>query len=263
MNCQISPVINIQTAIAMTINSVFGLQIQAEQVPLEIAYPKYNAHYTSTIALALAHRLQLAILEIADAIAKSCSQNPEITAQWQIQVIGKGWLNICLSDVYISGCLRNLLRSQIGGIEYRNGMWQRCDISQSAITQTLDLMVQYAYARCCALMRLAVRENLWLKDESFPNILSYSEISEINLLLQNFAIANYIATDLENKSLSRFKERSKLWRLLAKTFLDFYDRCQIFGVSHEVAMKRLFLIRVTQKLLLASTLQEFQLLEYL
>ena len=124
-------------------------------------------------------------------------------------------------------------------------------------------MVQYAYARCCALMRLAERENLWVKDESFPNILSYLETAEINLLMQNFAIVNYIATDLENKSLSRFKDRSKLWRLLAQTFLVFYDRCQIFGVSREVAMKRLFLIRVTQKLLLAITPQEFQLLEYL
>lgn len=253
----------------MTINSVFGLQIQVEQIPLEVAYPKYKAHYTSTIALALAHRLQLSPLEIADAIAKSCSPNPEITAQWQIQVIGKGWLNICLSDAYISECLRGVLRSQIEGIEYRNTMWQRSeisDISKNVSQQTPELMVQYAYARCCALIRLAEREqHVWIsQDEASPKILSYLETAEINLLMQNFAIATDLENKfLENKALCRSKERFKLWRLLAQTFLAFYDCCQIFGVSREVAMKRLFLIRVTQKLLLASTPQEFQLWEYL
>jgi len=63
--------------------------------------------------------------------------------------------------------------------------------------------------------------------------------------MQNFAIADYL------ESLDSHKSRIKLSRSIAEAFLQFYDRCRIFGVPQEIVVKRLLLIRVTQKLLIA------------
>jgi len=91
----------IQEAIANAISLRFKILLDPSKISLEIGYPKYDAHYTSTIALAIANRLDVHPLEIAEAIAQTCSQNPEISSQWQIQALGKGWLNIFLSEQYI------------------------------------------------------------------------------------------------------------------------------------------------------------------
>jgi arginyl-tRNA synthetase len=96
----ISPSQTIQIAIALAIDSEFKLLLDPREIALEICYPRYEAHYTSAIALSLANRLQRNPVQIADAIAQTCSQNPEISAQLQIRAFGKGWLNIVFSEKY-------------------------------------------------------------------------------------------------------------------------------------------------------------------
>ena len=86
------------------------------------------------------------------------------------------------------------------------------------------------------------------------------EPAEIGLLMQNLAIAAYLESE---NSTSSNKSRTKLSRSLAESFLQFYDHCRIFGVNREVALRRLLLIRITQKLLLAIAPPEINYAMYL
>jgi len=247
----ISPSRIIQITIADAINLVFGTLVAPKEISLEVGYPKYEAHYTSTIALAIANRLNLSPLKIAEAIALTCSQNPEITSQWQIQSLGKGWLNICLSEQYIAEILLALEQWQIEGLTNYEGLWKKSDISIDFTDKSLDPIVQYAYARCCALIRLAQQNNLEMHVGAIHELPLHASLrlepAEIGLLMQNLAIAAYLESE---NSVSSNKSRTKLSRSLADTFLRFYDCCRIFGVPREIAVRRLLLIRITQKLLL-------------
>lgn len=248
----ISPSRTIQTAIAIAINSQFRILLDPKEILLKICYPKYDAHYTSAIALTITNRLKLNPLEIANAIAQTCSQNPEISAQCQIQAFGKGWLNISLSEKFILASLLDLENWQIDGIADCEGFWQKCDTPINPANNPPETIVQYAYARCCALMRLAHQNNVVAIHEFSLHL----EPAEISLLIQNFAIADILTSDEQ-------LARTKLLRSLAEIFLCFYDRCRIFGVSPEIAYRRLLLIRVTQKMLIAIASPEINYAMYL
>ncbi len=245
----ISPSRTIQKAIAIAIDSQFRILLDPKEVLLKICYPKYNAHYTSAIALTIANRLNLNPLEIADAIAQICSQNPEISSQCQIQAFGKGWLNISLSEKYISESLLNLDNWQIDGIADWEGCWRKRDISAN---NRPEAIVQYAYARCCALIRLANQNDV----VAIHEWQLYLEPAEVSLLMQNLAIADILKGD-------EHLARLKLLRSLAEIFLYFYDRCRIFGVAPEIAFRRLLLIRITQKMLIAIAPPEIEYQTYL
>jgi arginyl-tRNA synthetase len=258
----ISPSRIIQITIADAINLVFGTLLTPKEISLEVGYPKYEAHYTSSIALAIANRLNLSPFQIAEAIALTCSQNPATTSQWLIQALGKGWLNIILSEQYIAESLLALEQWQIKGITNYEGFWQKSDISIDFTNKLLDPIVQYAYARCCALIRLAKLSSP-RHQKSGSDFMAQSlhlEPAEIGLLMQNLAIAAYLESE---NSASSNKSRTKLSRSLAESFLQFYDHCRIFGVNREVALRRLLLIRITQKLLLAIAPSEINYSMYL
>ncbi|MBD2317458.1 DALR anticodon-binding domain-containing protein [Phormidium tenue] len=262
----ISPSRIIQITIADAINLVFGTLLTPKEISLEVGYPKYEAHYTSSIALAIANRLNLSPFQIAEAIALTCSQNPEITSQWQIQALGKGWLNIILSEQYIAESLLALEQWQIKGITNYEGFWQKSDISIDFTNKLLDPIVQYAYARCCALIRLAklfdgaASPRHQKSGSDFMAQSLHLEPAEIGLLMQNLAIAAYLESE---NSVSSNKSRTRLSRSLAESFLQFYDCCRIFGVDRAIAVRRLLLIRITQKLLLAIAPPELNYSMYL
>ena len=257
-----------QTAIADAIGSLFEINLEPSKILIEIGYPKYDAHYTSTIAMAIANRVKLHPLQIAEAIAQTCSQNYAISSQWQIQALGKGWLNIKLGEQYIIRSLLDLAQWQIEGITNCDGFWQRQDISIISTNYYPEATVQYAYARCCALIRLAnqiidVRAIHELPLPALPDFMDCLEPAEISLLMQNLAIAAYLENEDLEDFLKRDKPKNKLSRSLAEAFLDFYDHCRIFGVSREIALRRILLITITQKLLLAIAPPEINYAIYL
>ncbi|WP_103667816.1 DALR anticodon-binding domain-containing protein [Pseudanabaena sp. BC1403] len=254
----ISPSRTIQIAIAIAINSEFQLLLDPREIGLEICYPKYDAHYTSAIALSIANRLQRNPIQIADAIAQTCAQNPEISAQSQIRAFGKGWLNIVFSEQYIAEILLFLENLRIEGITNCDGFWQKCEIVLIPIGDSTE---QYVYTRCCALMRLAQQLNVGAIHELPLHLIADLEPVEISLLMRSLAIADYLAD--ENDSPLNRQKKQKLSRSLAEAFLHFYDRCRIFGVPHEIAIKRLLLISITQKMLLAIAPSEINYATYL
>ena len=253
----ISPSRTIQIAIAIAINSEFQLLLDPREIGLEICYPKYDAHYTSAIALSIANRLQRNPIQIADAIAQTCSQNPEISAQSQIRAFGKGWLNIIFSEQYIAEILLFLENLRIEGITNCDGFWQKCEIVLIPIGDSTE---QYVYARCCALMRLS-KQNVEAIHKLPLHLETALEPEEISLLMRSLAIADYLAD--ENSSPLNRQKKQKLSRSLAEAFLQFYDRCRIFGVDRYAVQRRLLLISITQKMLLAITPPEINYAMYL
>ena len=229
----ISPARTLQIEIANIINSIFEISLASSQVLINVCYPKYDAHYTSAIALTIANRLNKNPLAIAEEI---CLENLKIAWQWQIKALGKGWLNIFLSEQYLAESLSAL------------NIWQPdiSDILINSVGESPEATMQYAYARCCALIRLANRSvNFLCTDFLRTDIVwDFIEPAEISLLMQQLAIADLLE---DHAHLDRYK----LSRSLAEVFLQFYDHCRIFGVTPKIAYRRLLLIRVTQKLLLA------------
>ena len=247
----ISPSQTIQIAIANIINSAFDISLDPSEILIDVCYPKYDAHYTSAISLSISNRLGIDALKIAEAIVQTCSQDLEIYSQWQVRALGKGWLNIFLSEQFISENLFAL------------NDWQPnlINISINPSIDSPDPICQYAYARCCALIRLSRLLPTIDLVHSRTRFLDFIEPAEINLLMQQFEIASLLenSKNLEKANLNRYK----LSRSLAEIFLQFYDRCRIFGVSHEIAYKRLLLIRITQKLLSAIAPPEINYAMYL
>ena len=261
----ISPSRTIQIAIALAIDSEFKLLLDPREIALEICYPKYEAHYASAIALSVANRLQRSPIQIADAIAQTCTQNLEIATQSQIKAFGKGWLNIVFSEKYIAEILLFLENLRIEGITSCDGFWQKSEITLIPVGNSTE---QYVYARCCALMRLAKQSkliNVGAIHELHLHLETDLEIDlepvEISLLMRNLAISDYLAD--ENSSPSNRQKKQKLSRSLAEAFLHFYDRCRIFGVDRDAVQRRLLLISITQKMLLAISPPEINYAMYL
>ncbi|PZO43846.1 MAG: hypothetical protein DCF19_04245 [Pseudanabaena frigida] len=268
----ISPSRIIQIAIALAINENFKLLLDPREIALEICYPKYGVHYTSAIALAISHRVGIEAIQIAEkiakkvteAIAENCSQNPQIFAEWKIKSCDKGLLNIYLSERYLGDSLHTLMSWQLDNESFeissdRRPLWQKRNISISTSQPSLEPMQQYAHARCCALIRLqdrTAKENS-LQSKNISKIESI-EPEEVSLLLRNLAIADY----LENENILPLN-RQKLSRSLAEAFLQFYDRCRVFGVDRYAVQRRSLLLRVTQKFLVAIAPPEINYAMYL
>ncbi|OIP69683.1 MAG: hypothetical protein AUK48_14310 [Oscillatoriales cyanobacterium CG2_30_44_21] len=245
----VSPLGALRGAISEAIDRTFPcLPIEIfHKISFEIGYPKYKAHFTTAIALTLAGHLKLDTLLIAEAIASYQGAAKPSATQWQIQAVGKGWLNISLRDQYLANALLDL--------------WQSLDSSKMSpkIAKVPEPRLQYVYARCCALLRLATNYQDLREDQAcLPQFRDCLQ-PEIILLLRNLAIADY----LENKASARRDLGKILLRSLATDFLSFYDQCRIFGVSADIAYRRVLIIEVTQKMILRLSEPEIAYAEYL
>ncbi len=254
-----SPSRIIQAAIAKAINTEYELVLNSREIVLEICYPKYGVHYTSAIALAIAHRLDIDAMLIGKKIVENCSQPLEIAAQWQIKLWDKGLLNICLSEIYLSDSLDILMSWHLEEKTFeisgdQPNLWQKRNIFINPANQAPEPIPQYAHARCCALIRLS---NIYIEDPLHHQTIDKIELiepAEISLLLQNLAIADYLENENTlplSRTVSKQVNRQKLSRSLAEAFLQFYDCCRIFGVDCYAVQRRLLLLRVTQKFLVA------------
>lgn len=258
-----SPSRIIQTAIAIAINAEFQLLLDPREIALEICYPKYGVHYTLAIALVIAHRLGIEASQIAKkiaekvtvAIAENRSQHPQIFAEWQIRSSAKGLLNIYLSERYLGDSLHTLmswswrLDEEVFEISGEHPpLCQKREIYRNHPRQSPEPMQQYAHARCCALIRLTEENSRYTET---INKIEPIEPEEISLLLRNLAIADYLENENILPATRQINHRRKLSRSLAGAFLDFYDRCRVFGVDHYAMQRRSLLLRITQKFLVA------------
>jgi arginyl-tRNA synthetase len=205
-------------------------------------------HYTCAIAFSLAHQLGRSLLEVAQTLAESIREL--VSDRFQVEVAGEGWLNFTLRDCVIAECLVNLSQA----LETRIDNTPTTGLPRSPINFSGYSYVQYSYARCGALMRLAQKVELADNLQIFswqlldPDGVLYLRITtEQRLAFYLLAIADEIVRNSIN-----FKEIDcsvgiKLSKNLATNFLDFYNSCRILSADRELALARIGLISTTKK----------------
>ena len=205
-------------------------------------------HYSCAIAFSLAHQLGRSPLEVAQNLAESISEL--VSDRFLLEVAGDGWLNFALRDCFLAESLVTLSHA----LETRSDELPTSRSPRSTINFSGYSYVQYAYARCCALMRLAQKmefaNNLqifsWqlLDPEGGLYLLTASEQRLAFCLL---TIADEIVLNsTSHKEIDR-PVAIKLSKNLTAHFLDFYNFCRILSVNRELALARIGLIATTKK----------------
>jgi len=222
---------------ALAIRSIVDRVIdrQDAEIAIESCYPKYSAHYACNVALVLARKLEIEPLGLGQRLCPDLSADPRFT----VSVAANGWLNFRLSDAFLAECLYGLVNLPV--------------VDRTVIKPQQNFSgytyVQYAYARCHALLRMATKSELvgdWQLLDREGKLLLRST-AELGLAVQCLSIGDEIAL-CSGKGLTK-KLEIKLCRDLATSFLEFYDRCRIFGVNREVSIARIGLISIGQKLI--------------
>ncbi len=236
--------------------SAFSLVLDRLDIMVKPSFSKYQNHYenyyTCAIAFSLAHQLGRSALAIAQMLAESVSEL--VSDRVRVEVVGDGWLNFALRDWYMAESLCTLSHA----FETRSDAVSTSGSTISTIDFPGYTNVQYAYARCCALLRLAQQQELVRDLHTFSWQLLDPEgdlylraATEQRLAFYLLTIADEIVRNstsprqLEQQVATKLSK--KLSRNLAANFLDFYDSCRIVGAECELAMARIGLIAITKK----------------
>jgi arginyl-tRNA synthetase len=229
-------------------------------------YQNLHSHYTCAIAFSLAHQLGRSPLSVAQMLAEPISEL--VGDRFRVVVAGDGWLNFDLWDWFMAENLSTL--SHV--LETERERITRTAVLTSGATNSFPgyTHVQYAYARCCALLRLAQQQELigdlqtfsWqlLDPEGGLYLRSAMEQRLAGCLLavsdeigQNSVSSHKLDRHVVNQ-LSK-KSGKKLSKNLAANFLDFYDSCQILSADRGIAMARIGLV-VTVKRAIAHLMAD-------
>ncbi|MCT7985090.1 hypothetical protein NG796_17600 [Laspinema sp. A4] len=244
-----------------------------QSIPLYRSKDTQRILYISPVALQLAKQGSIPPMEIAQAIAESFrnSRPPDLPSPlganlWNLSVIPPGKLYLELTDPGIAIWLQRAIAWDLESDATP-------DPGPLPPSESLDLFaIQYAHARCCALLRLAHREGLitlenptppgtstnigsvtapdpsaWLES---PTRLKPHHPAERTLISRAIATVDALSCPL---SPSQITSRLAIATLLSQDFLTFHAQCQIFGSVQsqdlDLAQARLGLIFLTQKLL--------------
>ncbi len=247
----------------------------APPIPLYRAKDNQHIIYISPVALQLAKQGSKPPLEIATAIANCFrdSRPPDSALtfevnDWILRVVPPGKLYLQLTDPGIATWLQ------------KSVAW---DLSPALTPEprtpftSPDLFsIQYAHARCCALLRLAHRDGLITQQtvvnlatpgasdpsiasviapDSIPWLDSQSQLkpchpAERALISQAIATVDALSSTFPLSQLTSPVSRASL---LSQDFLTFHAQCQIWGalrsLDPELGQARLGLVALSQKLL--------------
>ncbi len=211
------------------------------------------SHYTCAIAFSLAHQLGRSPLSVAQMLAEPISEL--VGDRFRVVVAGDGWLNFDLWDWFMAESLSALSQE----LEARRDCTTRTAILiPGAINKFSGYShIQYAYARCSALLRLAQQQELIVDLQGFCWQLLDSEgdfylrsTTEQRLACCLLAIGDEIGQNSVSSHMLHRHVTNKLSKNLAANFLDFYDSCQILSMDRGIAIARIGLV-VTVKMAIA------------
>jgi arginyl-tRNA synthetase len=207
--------------------------------------PNHYSHYTCAIAFSLSHQLGRSPLEIARMLVEPVREL--VGDCFRVVVEGDGWLNFDLCDWFIAESLSSL--SQV--LETRRD-------SISIINFPGYTHVQYAYARCCALLRLSQQQQIVSDFQAFSwqlldprgGLYLYTAMEQ-RLVFGLLVIGDEIAQNSDHPedldSLLEPKLSRKLSKILAANFLGFYDSCHILSAERRVAIARIGLVIMVKR----------------
>lgn len=188
---------------------------------------------------------------------------------FQVEVVPPGWIYLELSQPILAAWLQNITDGNFGRAE-RSGRTANLKINNSPRLFT----AQYAYARCCSLLRQAHREELiqlgavqnqalsssgttfwqilfpnpipWLNSDGKLRCYHPPESQLIGELVQ---IVDDLRGDVAKSSVNWEKAALNL----SQAFENFWSQCRIWGkvkiAARELAQARLGLVMVTQSVL--------------
>ncbi|BAZ25921.1 arginyl tRNA synthetase anticodon binding protein [Kalymmatonema gypsitolerans NIES-4073] len=241
-----------------------------KNIPLSQGRDEKKIIYISGIALQLSKSEKFPAMEIANGIVSHISANYD--QDFKIQVVSPGWIHLEVSHPLLAAWLQSLvIKEAVEALEAREAGGEITPITPSSSLFT----AQYAHARCCSLVRLAIFEGLiqqgepnqddsesskqrllssiltpnpipWLNcDEKlrFHHPASYRLINELVRVVDSLAFPNL------GGSLNWEKAATPL----SRAFETFWCKCRIFGevktASPELAQARIGLVLATQSVL--------------
>ncbi|MBO0351584.1 hypothetical protein J0895_21365 [Phormidium pseudopriestleyi FRX01] len=240
-----------------------------QSIPLYRAKDSQRILYISPVALQLAKQGFMPLMEIALAIAQGFrdSRPPDLAFpiaanHWILSVIPPGKLYLELTDPGMAIWLQR-------AIPWDFQLDPTPDPGPLPPSRFPDLFpIQYAHARCCALLRLAHREGLiTLETPAHPGIgyliapdpipwldspthIKPHHPAERALISRAIATVDALSSPV---SPTQITSRLSVATLLSQDFLTFYAQCQIWGSVQsqdlDLAQTRLGLIFLVQKLL--------------
>lgn len=238
-------------------------------IPLYRAKDSQRILYISPIPLQLAKQGSMPPLEIALAIAEGFRHSrppdralPIGANHWVLSVVPPGKLYLELTDPGIAIWLQR-------AVAWDLQPHLTPDPGPLPPSKSPDLFsIQYAHARCCALLRLAHREGLitrqtpahpgigyltaqdpipWLES---PTHIKPHHPAERALISRAIATVDALSSPLSSTPIT---SRYPVATLLSQDFLTFYAQCQIWGSVQsqdpDLVQTRLGLIFLTRKLL--------------
>jgi arginyl-tRNA synthetase len=219
--------------------------INDEKVSLFKGRDNKRILYISGIALRLSKSQNFSSMEIASQLAACLSAN--YGDAFRVQIVPPGWIHLELTHLTVATWLQSLVD---GGVSLGGGETPR---------ENRDKLfaVQYAYARCCSLVRLAEREGLiklspaglfqhpllWLNNEHqlyFNHLAEFRLMSELVQVVDDWVgVGGSSSVNWEKAALN-----------LSQAFEAFWVNCRIWGevkiAAPELAQARLGLLLATQ-----------------
>ncbi|GBF81411.1 DALR anticodon-binding domain-containing protein [Aphanothece sacrum] len=175
----------------------------------------------------------------------------------RVRFIEPGWLDFRLTDSSLAMWLQ-----YISSLNFEE--WQPSNHRQMSGNYDNSFLVNYAHARCCALLRLGDQEGIIQLNDSVlssftqpqkkPQPIPWLRTSEKNLWLSDpkeRSLISCLVNTSDQVSSESLESLSKLATNLSLSFLEFERYCRIFGETlretPELSQARLGLIWVTQQ----------------
>ncbi|WP_041740362.1 DALR anticodon-binding domain-containing protein [Calothrix sp. PCC 6303] len=215
---------------------------EIEEIPLYKTRENCKVLYISGVALKLSKVFKCDISIICSQIVSHFSVN--YSENYQVGVVSPGWIHIRVSDAIASTCLQSIIDT---GSEQKNSIISIPNLSEKLF------IAQYAHARCCSLLQLAVREGFkqpqqipWLDD----NRMCLTHPACQNLIGELIQVVDQLVC-CSNLDL-RYYEKSCV--ALSKAFDSFWSQCSIWGErqqpkSAQLIQAKLGLVMATQLIL--------------
>ncbi len=215
--------------------------------------------YRCAIAFQLSPHSPLTLAEAIFNTLQPLNTKPDLCLSFTVKLLDPGWLDFTLCDRSLSVWLQSW-----STFSYPYGLSD----SKSGKPDNLWLL-QYTYARCCALLRLGEQERLIkLKNNEFkPYVWPLSTSQQIafsSLVLNQFerSLISQLITTVDRLVNDSHSNEIKLALALSQSFLDFERHCRIFGeISRhqtQLSQARLGLVAITQLLLQGLWLSEIE-----
>lgn len=248
-----------------------------KNIPLSQGRDEKKIIYISGIALQLSKSQKSPAMEIANGVVSHISANYD--KDFKTQVVSPGWIHLEVTHPLLAAWLQNIALGETAfrrerSVEPRSPNGEEMTPSSPLFSSSTLFTAQYAHARCCSLLRLAILEGLIQQGEPneddsensnerllssivIPNPIPWLNCDQIcfnhpaSYRLMNELVR--VVDSLACPDLGRSLNWEKAATALSQAFETFWCKCQIFGevktTSPKLAQARIGLVLATQSVL--------------